>query len=251
MGLVATPIDTSSISELRESLEAVRSTARLKAVRDRVETEGSGTASAKQKKPRARNRNAERSIRLLEEAFVQLLAEKPYDKITVTDVTRQADLNRGTFYAHFSSIEDLMNQLMDSLADTLSALVEQVMDLSFVENPMPVLQLIGGFIEENLGLVQKLMESKSIATFTGPLKERIRGQIKEFLTKEYAENASAALMIADYISSGLFGVYTSWIKGDYQGVAIDEINDGLCELIHSASFALGDATDKDEEPAEA
>ena len=49
----------------------------------------------------SRNRNAQRSVRLLEEALTLLIAEKPYDKITVSDITRRADLNRGTFYRSF------------------------------------------------------------------------------------------------------------------------------------------------------
>ena len=79
---------------------------------------------------KTRNRNAERSVRLLESAFLELLAEKPYEKITVTDVTARADLNRGTFYAHFKNMDDLMNTAVDTLTDTLSNLLVQVMDPS-------------------------------------------------------------------------------------------------------------------------
>ena len=235
--------DAVSIAGLERSFAAVRSAARSHADGGaRVAASGAGAARAGEvagkPRPRARNRNAERSIRLLEEAFVQLLAEKPYDKITVTDVTRRADLNRGTFYAHFSSIEALMNQLMDSLAETLSNLVEQVMDLSFVEDPMPVLQQISGFIQDNRDLVQKLMESQSLSAFTGPLKGRVRSQIKDFLVRQYADNAARTLMVADYISSGLLGTYSSWINGEYGDIGIDEINAGLAGLVSGASKVL-------------
>lgn len=232
--------DAVSIAGLKKTFEAVQSAARSEAGASALgEGPARGQGAAKGR-ARARNRNAERSIRLLEEAFVQLLAEKPYDKITVTDVTRRADLNRGTFYAHFSSIDALMNQLMDSLAETLSSLVEQVMDLSFVEDPMPVLQQIGGFLKENLDLVQRLLESKSLSAFTGPLKERVRSQMRDFLVKEHADNALTALLAADYISSGLFGTYNSWIKGEYGDTSIEEINAGLAELVSSASGMLQD-----------
>ncbi|MGI6754880.1 MAG: TetR/AcrR family transcriptional regulator [Atopobiaceae bacterium] len=200
-----------------------------------------GSSRPNRARPRARNRNAERSIRLLQEAFVQLLAEKPYDKITVSDITRKADLNRGTFYAHYSSIDDLMNRMMDSLAISLVSLVEQVIDLSFIENPMPVLQMISGFIQENLALVQRLMESQSISDFTGPLKERVRGQIKDYLTVKNGENATRDLLVADYISSGMFGIYNSWIAGEYGDASLDEINAVLCNLVHGARSTLLDS----------
>lgn len=52
-------------------------------------------------------RNAERSVKALLEAFGQLLRVKPIGKITVTDVSKRANLTRNTFYSYFSSIEDL------------------------------------------------------------------------------------------------------------------------------------------------
>ncbi len=42
-----------------------------------------------------------RTRQMLDQAFVELLAEKGFDAISVQDVTRQAGVNRATFYAHF------------------------------------------------------------------------------------------------------------------------------------------------------
>lgn len=41
-------------------------------------------------------------------AFFKLLYEKPYKKITVSDVTAEAGVNRMTFYYHFKDIDDLV-----------------------------------------------------------------------------------------------------------------------------------------------
>lgn len=38
----------------------------------------------------------------LETRFWELLAERNYHKITVTDIVRVADVNRNSFYYHFS-----------------------------------------------------------------------------------------------------------------------------------------------------
>ncbi|MBO5365138.1 MAG: TetR family transcriptional regulator, partial [Peptococcaceae bacterium] len=46
-------------------------------------------------------RNAVRSKTMIRQAFLELLQEKPYEKITVTDIAQRADLNRSTFYAHY------------------------------------------------------------------------------------------------------------------------------------------------------
>lgn len=43
----------------------------------------------------------------LENAFWELLANREYAKITVTDVVHEADVNRNSFYYHFSGLPEL------------------------------------------------------------------------------------------------------------------------------------------------
>jgi AcrR family transcriptional regulator len=60
------------------------------------------------------DRRARRSRRLLQEAFQQLLTEKGFDAISVQDIAERADVNRGTFYAHFTDkyalLEDVVGE---------------------------------------------------------------------------------------------------------------------------------------------
>ena len=83
------------------------------------------------------NRNAQRSIRLLKEAFMELLAEKPYESITVSNVARKADLNRGTFYAHFDNVDDLMRSVMSDTADTISEFLSKAVESGCIPRPEP------------------------------------------------------------------------------------------------------------------
>ena len=43
-------------------------------------------------------RSALRSRKMIRQAFFELLKEKSFEKITVTDVVKKADVNRSTFY---------------------------------------------------------------------------------------------------------------------------------------------------------
>ena len=61
------------------------------------------------------NRQAIRSQNMLQEALIVLLDEKPYDKITIADIIRQANLTRPTFYAHYDTKDDLLTCLIDEM----------------------------------------------------------------------------------------------------------------------------------------
>jgi AcrR family transcriptional regulator len=46
-------------------------------------------------------RQAQRTKEALEKAFVQLIREKNYDTITISDITNRANTGRSTFYRYF------------------------------------------------------------------------------------------------------------------------------------------------------
>ncbi|TPF92582.1 TetR/AcrR family transcriptional regulator [Bifidobacterium sp. UTBIF-78] len=63
----------------------------------------------------------------LENAFWELLADRDYRKITVTDVVREAGVNRNSFYYHFSSLPELAD----------SAILHQVESSTVQHRPDP------------------------------------------------------------------------------------------------------------------
>ena len=51
------------------------------------------------------------------EAFISLLSERNYDRITVSQILERADVGRATFYAHFETKEFLLRSLCEELFD--------------------------------------------------------------------------------------------------------------------------------------
>ncbi|MDD7718037.1 MAG: TetR/AcrR family transcriptional regulator, partial [Eubacteriaceae bacterium] len=53
--------------------------------------------------------------RILKESFLTLLKQKPVNKITVKEVCEIAELNRATFYAHYSDCFALLESIEQEL----------------------------------------------------------------------------------------------------------------------------------------
>ncbi len=49
----------------------------------------------------------------IKEALMELLSEKPYMNITVTDIVKKAKVARTSFYRNFSSIENVVNSIVE------------------------------------------------------------------------------------------------------------------------------------------
>jgi AcrR family transcriptional regulator len=67
------------------------------------------------------DRRVRRTRELLRRAFLSLLQEKGYDRITVQDILDRADIGRSTFYAHYRDKDDLLRAGFEDIRAALAA----------------------------------------------------------------------------------------------------------------------------------
>lgn len=53
------------------------------------------------------------TARKMDEAFLEILEKKDLEYITVKEICKKADVNRSTFYLHYETINDLLNESAD------------------------------------------------------------------------------------------------------------------------------------------
>ena len=79
------------------------------------------------------DRRAQRTRSWLEEALRELMQEKVYQKITVGEIVKRADVARPTFYLHFETKDDLLMSLFDELFHELNQALSQELALENVD----------------------------------------------------------------------------------------------------------------------
>lgn len=57
---------------------------------------------------KVRHMRMTRTRKALIEAFVELVNERDFEKVSVQDLTKRAQINRATFYAHYQDKYDLL-----------------------------------------------------------------------------------------------------------------------------------------------
>ena len=58
------------------------------------------------------DRRTQYSKRVIKESLLELLQEKPLNKITVKELCDRADVNRSTFYAYYTDIYELHRKMV-------------------------------------------------------------------------------------------------------------------------------------------
>lgn len=161
---------------------------------------------------KAEYKSAVRSRKLIRSALAELLHEKPLDKITVTDVVKRADINRGTFYAHYLDIPDVIDKQVES---TCALMRESLRSDKCGKRPDPSFFLgrLQEMIEEEQEFYQKVLTS-NIAL---PIIERLRNIFldcmqeyeKEFGFASHEEYLSRIM----FSSGGAIMLYHDWFSG--------------------------------------
>ena len=76
------------------------------------------------------NRRVKMTKRMMKEALIDLMDQKPLEKITVTEICKSADVNRSTFYAYYEDISALMLEIEDEVLEHVTIYADNFNDYS-------------------------------------------------------------------------------------------------------------------------
>ena len=156
----------------------------------------------------------------LEASLKKLLKEKPFDKITIADLTGDCGISRMTFYYHFQDIPSLIEEIIKEDADriieqhpTVNSLREciNIMFRYALENKKAVLHI---YNSANRDIYEKSMMKLCEYVVTKYL-ETVFGKDPE------SEKARASEII--FFKCELFGLSFEWIEKGMKEDAIEEI----------------------------
>ena len=61
------------------------------------------------------DRRFQKNKKAIRRAFIDLVVEDGYDKLTISKIAERADINRMTFYSHYETIEDIFLEFIDDM----------------------------------------------------------------------------------------------------------------------------------------
>lgn len=160
-------------------------------------------------------RNAVRSRRMIRAAFEDLLHEKPFEKITATDIINRSGLNRSTFYAHYPDVKGIMDEFTGEIIVMFRQMLSE-MDFSiFLTNPEPHLKKMITFLEENHELYRLLGKSDMSLIYLDQMKKILIQQVLDTpnLPVEGYSKTSAEIQIR-LLLSGMIDTYRDWLAGE-------------------------------------
>lgn len=153
-------------------------------------------------------------------ALLILLKKKHFENITVTDIVKQAEYNRGTFYNHFEQKEDLLNEMINMmLQDMGDSFRKPYMNLEKEVNivELSTIALFDHFIE-NKDFYKVILGPNVNLDFHDKMVRSMEKHFKKditFITNNVDSEIDLKLFY-HYRVHGIIGLIMEWIKSDFQ-----------------------------------
>lgn len=173
------------------------------------------------------------------EALVELMQKKKLNSITVTELAAAANINRKTFYTYYSTVNDVLdeviNELISSLKDLMYAMSEDYNMLS----PQTLFAFLNTIMSD-VDIVRALFTSDN----GNMLFNKLQKALQETLLKELIDNdikmnipPEQYPLISSFVAGGMIYVYYEWITNP-NGTSLDEMARTLTTLIISGVHAF-------------
>ena len=99
----------------------------------------------------------QKTKKAIQDALFSLLNEKPINKITIKELADTANVNRKTFYAHYNSIEGIVNEIEDELIVNLREFLQQCMIDEYGMTPYLFILFIDKLYSSNTAFFENMV----------------------------------------------------------------------------------------------
>lgn len=150
--------------------------------------------------------------RVLKESFINLLEKKNISKISVKEICENADINRTTFYNHYSDQYDLMRKLEDELIENigiyLAKYIQNKTDIALIE----MVEKIFEYVKENAKLCKILLSEEGNLDFQKRIIMLIYDKNISNLINRNIFSKEDINYVYSFIITGCIGVIQKWLE---------------------------------------
>lgn len=144
-------------------------------------------------------------------AFKELMNSKPFEKITVSDITDKCQIHRQTFYYHFQDRYELLDWII------LNELLEPFINGFSLDNMLDKFHALLETMYANKKFYQSAIriDSGEVSTYlSNASRMEFADSLKKLFEKYNIEQQTPEdiMLIAEFIGYGLSGVVLSWVQ---------------------------------------
>ena len=190
--------------------------------------------------PQTGDRRVRKTRRLLRQGLVRLMEEKSIQEITVKELCAVCDINRGTFYAHYTDVYGLLAAIEAELLEGFEEKLERFSPAAMAgtETSGPAMTAMFEFLAENEDMCRVLLCNNGDMAFLERVKSIVRERVMNEWEAQFRGGGNDTYgYVFTFIVSGCIGMLQDWL-GNGMPVSPDEMADTVVGILARGVAAL-------------
>ena len=179
----------------------------------------------------------------IKRAVMVLLKNSSPEDIKVTKITTLAKISRNSFYTHYSSVSDVIDDIFNEVVSIFGGIINKIDIDDFIKNPYPYMKEMFAPIYENSAFSEFIVFSKFSTIFMQHLITSITDDFTKIYLQKRKEYAESMPYLINFAVSGCFHFIYKWYK-DGKPVPIEDILSQVSVLILNTAKMLSEVKTK-------
>ena len=150
--------------------------------------------------------------RAIKESLIELMQEYPITKISVKMICDAADINRSTFYAHYTDPSDLLKKIEQDVILDLKKHVASIRFNDQTEQTVPVVVRVLEYARENAALLKALLGGNGDTSFRNELMYLMQEKMIEEIREDKRLDARITKYVELFVISGVQSLIYKWLE---------------------------------------
>ena len=171
---------------------------------------------------------------VLQDSLFELMENKPIEKITIKELCENADINRTTFYAHYTDQYNLLAEIENETLSWAKEAIASLADKNDRSESIKIMEEIFQYFVDNSKNLKILMSERGDINFQKQIFTIIYEQCGMFFHIEPHENSGTRDEYFIFVVNGSIGLLQHWLKNGMPRTAGE-----MAEIIYNMAVQSG------------
>jgi AcrR family transcriptional regulator len=184
------------------------------------------------------DRRIRKTKKAIKNAFMSLATKNEISKITVTEISDLADINRKTFYSHYDDVFAVVHDIEMEIAVKLVDFIDDYDIIALRFNPYPIFKKLTEILNDDIDFYHLLVNAPISTTIFDKVRVMLKDKfLKIFMSENIRVSSIALSFMLDFMSTGMLGAYKEWFNSDRE-ISLEELSKHIGQMVFGGLNAI-------------
>lgn len=183
------------------------------------------------------DRRTQRTKKLIKEALITLLQRQKINQISITELCNKADINRKSFYNHYSDVRNVLDEIEDEYITRYLSYLNKENILYSLSDPYPFISRLTNEIATNANVFSIISRTEEYIYLKERIKIHLSNNLNDIAKQKPDIDKETLSIYVDFITAGMASIYQQWLRSNKR-IDKDKLSKLICEIVSVGSRML-------------